>query len=170
MIKLPCGSSLGISQEKPHILFSAFSISDACELVLAAVYLFVFLNFSLFLPLASLRRGKRKAFPVSDMWFGYQKEELLEATHGNPHRFKKSSVSALSIPVCSQGQSQIPHEGKPPADGPHGEAGTARALAHGPVQEASRQERGPQWSLRNAVLIVPMSGSTKEAGGKAFPL
>ena len=63
------------------------------------------------------------------MWFGYKKEELLEAAHGDSHGFKKPSVSALSIPVCSQGQSQIPHEGKPPADGPHGEAGTARALA-----------------------------------------
>ena len=63
------------------------------------------------------------------MWFGYKKEELLEAAHGDSHRFKKSSVSALSIPVCSQGQSQIPHEGKPPADGPHTEAGIARALA-----------------------------------------
>ena len=92
--------------------------------------------FSFFLPLPSLRRGKREAFPVSDMWFGYKKEELLEAAHGDPHRFKKSPVSALSIPVCSQGQSQIPHEGKAAADEPHGQGGTARALAHGPVQEA----------------------------------
>lgn len=79
--------------------------------------LFACLNFPVFLLLPSLRRGKRKAFPVSHMWFGYKKEELLEAAHGDSHRFKKSSVSALSIPVCSQGQSQIPHEGKPPGDG-----------------------------------------------------
>lgn len=50
------------------------------------------------------------------MWFGYKKEELLEAAHGDSHRFKKSSMPTLPIPVCSQGQSQIPHEGKPAAD------------------------------------------------------
>lgn len=105
------------------------------------------------------------------MWFGYQKEELLETAHGDSHRFKKSSVSALSIPVCSQGQSQIPHEGKPPADGPHREAGTARALAHGPVQETSRQERGRQWSGRNAAARCrEVANSTDEACGKGSPL
>lgn len=118
------------------------------------MYLFVFLNFPVFLLLPSLRRGKRKAFPVSNMWFGYKKEELLEAAHGDSHRFKKSSVSALSIPVCSQGQSQIPHEGKPAAERPHREAGTARALAHSLVQEPSKQVRGQWWSLRMTVLIV----------------
>lgn len=90
--------------------------------------LFVFLNFPFFLLLPSLRRGKRKAFPVSNMWFGYKKEELLEAAHGDSHRFKKSSVSALSIPVCSQGQSQIPHEGKPAADRPREAARPAKAV------------------------------------------
>lgn len=50
---------------------------------------------------------------MSNMWFGYKKEELLEAAYGDSHRLKKSSVSTLSVPVCSQGQSQIPHEGKP---------------------------------------------------------
>lgn len=95
--------------------------------------LFIFLNFPLFLFLPSLRRGKRKAFPVSNMWFGYKKEELLEAAHGDSHRFKKSSVPALPIPVCSQGQSQIPHEGKPAADIPSEEAGT------------SQDERGFWW-------------------------
>lgn len=54
---------------------------------------------------------------MSNMWFGYKEEELLEAAYGDSHRFKKSPVSALSIPVCSQGQSQIPHEGKPVVDG-----------------------------------------------------
>lgn len=97
--------------------------------MLDAVCLFVFLNFPVFLLLPSLRRGERKAFPVSHMRSGYKTEELLEAAHGDSHRFKKSSVSALSVPMCSQGQSQIPHEGKPPADGPEDEAGTARALA-----------------------------------------
>lgn len=53
---------------------------------------------------------------MSNMWSGYKKEELLEAAYGDPHRLKKSSVSPLSIPVCSQGQSQIPHEGKPFAE------------------------------------------------------
>lgn len=110
--------------------------------------------FSFFLPLPSLRRGKREAFPVSDLWFGYKEEELLEAAHGDSHRFKKSSVPALSIPVCSQGQSQIPHEGKPAADGSSGEAGTAWALARGPVREAAGQERGRWWSLRYSVLIL----------------
>lgn len=94
--------------------------------MLDAAYLSVVLNFPFFLLLPSLRRGKRKAFPVPNMWFGYKKEELLEAAHGDSHRFKKPSVSALSIPVCSQGQSQIPHEGKPVADGPNGETGTAK--------------------------------------------
>jgi hypothetical protein len=53
---------------------------------------------------------------MSNMWFGYKKEELLEAAHGDSHGLKESSVSTLSIPVCSQGQSQIPHEGKPFAE------------------------------------------------------
>ena len=60
------------------------------------------------------------------MRFGYKKEELLEAAHGDSHRFKKPPVSTLSIPVCSQGQSQIPHEGKPAADRPSHEADTAK--------------------------------------------
>lgn len=97
--------------------------------MLDTMCLFVFLNFPVSLLLPSLRRGKRQAFPVSHMWSGYKKEELLEAAHGDSHRFKKSSVSALSVPMCSQGQSQIPHEGKSPADRPEGEAGAARALA-----------------------------------------
>lgn len=113
---------------------------------------FVFLNFPFFLLLPSLRRGKWKAFPVSNMWSGYKKEELLEAAHGDSHRFKKSSVSALSIPVCSQGQSQIPHEGKPVAGGPRDEAGTAEALAHS--LEAARQVRGHCWTPRVTMLKV----------------
>lgn len=67
------------------------------------------------------------------MWFGYKKEELLEAAHGDSHRFKKSSVSALSIPVCSQGQSQIPHEGKPAADKPREEARPAKPVVQAGV-------------------------------------
>lgn len=113
---------------------------------------FVFLNFPFFLLLPSLRRGKREAFPVSDMWSGYKKEELLEAAHGDSHRFKKSPVSALSIPVCSQGQSQIPHEGKPVAGGPHDEAGTEKALVHS--LEAARQMRGHWWTPRVTALKV----------------
>lgn len=91
------------------------------------------------------------------MWFGYKKEELLEAAHGDSHRFKKSSVSALSIPVCSQGQSQIPHEGKPTADGPYREAGTAQALAHGLVLAASRQERGRGGAYGMKRSLIPRS-------------
>jgi len=49
---------------------------------------------------------------VSDLWFGYQEEKLLETAHGDSYRFEKSSVSALSISLCTQGQSQITHEGK----------------------------------------------------------
>lgn len=62
--------------------------------------------------LLSLRRRRRKTFPVSDLWFGYQEEELLETAHGDSYRFEKSSVSTLSISLCTQGQSQITHEGK----------------------------------------------------------
>lgn len=108
--------------------------------MLDAVCLFVFLNFPFFLFLPSLRRGKRKAFPVSNMWFGYKKEELLEAAHGDSHRFKESSVPALPIPVCSQGQSQIPHEGKPAADSPSNEAGT------------TKHERGLWWMTEFKVI------------------
>lgn len=68
---------------------------------------------SLFLPpLLSLRRRRRKTFPVSNLWFGYQEEELLETAHGDSYRFEKSSVSTLSISLCTQGQSQVTHEGK----------------------------------------------------------
>lgn len=77
---------------------------------------------------------------MSDLWFGHKEEELLEAAHGDPHRSKKSSVSALPIPVCSQGQSQIPHEGKPPADGPQREAAAARVPAHHLGREAARRD------------------------------
>lgn len=73
-----------------------------------------------FFPFPSPRRREREAFPMSNMWFGHKKEELLEAAYGHSHRFKKSSMSTLSIPVCSQGQSQIPHEGKPFVDGMEG--------------------------------------------------
>lgn len=113
---------------------------------------FVFLNFPFFLLLPSLRRGKRKAFPVSNMWSGYKTEELLEAAHGDSHRVKKSSVPAVSLPVCSQGQSQIPHEGKPVVGGPPGEAGAATALARSP--EAVRQVRGHWWTPRVATRKI----------------
>lgn len=66
----------------------------------------------LFPLLLSLRRRRRKTFPVSNLRFGYQEEELLETAHGDSHRFEKSSVSTLSISLCTQGQSQITHEGK----------------------------------------------------------
>lgn len=81
--------------------------------VVPKTHLVLFIISLFFLPLPSPRRRKREAIPMSNMWSGYKKEELLEAAYGDPHRLKKSSVSPLSIPVCSQGQSQIPHEGKP---------------------------------------------------------
>lgn len=43
------------------------------------------------------------------------------------HRFKKSSVSALSVPVCSQ--DNLKSHMKVSPCGREGEAGTARALA-----------------------------------------
>lgn len=55
----------------------------------------------LFPLLLSLRRRRRKTFPVSNLWFGYQEEELLETAHGDSYRFEKSSVSALSISLCA---------------------------------------------------------------------
>lgn len=79
-----------------------------------AMCLFLFLNVPFFpLPFPSPGRRKREAFPVSNMWSGYKAEELLETPYGDSHRLKKSPVSALPVPVCSQGQSQISHEGKP---------------------------------------------------------
>jgi len=74
--------------------------------VVPKTHLVLFIISLFFLPLPSPRRRKREAIPMSNMWSGYKKEELLEAAYGDPHRLKKSSVSPLSIPVCSQGHSQ----------------------------------------------------------------
>lgn len=49
---------------------------------------------------------------MPNLWPGYKKEELLEATHGDSYRLEKSSVPFVSISLCTQGQSQITHEGK----------------------------------------------------------
>lgn len=49
---------------------------------------------------------------MSHLWFGNQEEELLETAHGDSHRFEEPSVPTLSFPMCTQGQSQITHEGK----------------------------------------------------------
>lgn len=59
-----------------------------------------------------LSRGWRQTIPVSCMWTGHQTQELLEKTHGYPHRLEKPPVSLVSLPVCSQRQSQVPHEGE----------------------------------------------------------
>lgn len=66
----------------------------------------------LFFFLLSLRRRRGKTFPMSHLWFGYQEEELLETAHGDSHRFEEPSVPPLSFPLCTQGQSQVTHEGK----------------------------------------------------------
>lgn len=50
--------------------------------------------------------------PVSCVWTGHQTQELLEETHGHPHRLEKPSVSSMSLSLCSQRQSQVPYEGE----------------------------------------------------------
>lgn len=107
----------GLMPESFLVLFNLVVHAHYCQMQCAFLFSFISL---FFLPLPSPRRREREAFPVSNMWLGYKKEELLEAAYGDTHRFKKPSVSALSIPLCSQGQSQIPHEGKAFVDGDGG--------------------------------------------------
>lgn len=56
--------------------------------------------------------GRREAVPVSGVWPGHQEEELLEETHGDPHRPEESPVSPVPLPLRPQRQSQVPHEGE----------------------------------------------------------
>lgn len=48
---------------------------------------------------------------MSGVRTGHQAQELLEETYGHSHRLEKPSVSIVSLPLCSQRQSQISHEG-----------------------------------------------------------
>lgn len=107
----------GVMPESFLVLFNIVVHACCCQMQCAFLFSLILL---FFLPLPSPRRREREAFPVSNMRLGYKKEELLEAAYGDTHRFKKPSVSALSIPLCSQGQSQIPHEGKVFVDGDGG--------------------------------------------------